>query len=62
MRGLRDLASEDIMSLLLLNQYFDTLKDVRDSQHELVPCSLQHSGGLDVVARQMSQGIIKKSV
>lgn len=57
--GVQELSSEDVMSLLLLNQYFDTLKDVASS------CSsstlfLSHTGGLDAVAAQMTQGIIKR--
>jgi len=57
--GVKELSSEDVMSLLLLNQYFDTLKDVAGS------CSsstlfLSHTGGLDTVANQMTQGIIKR--
>jgi len=57
--GVQELTNEDVMSLLLLNQYFDTLKDVAGS------CSsstlfLSHTGGLDTVASQMEQGIIKR--
>lgn len=57
-QGVQDLSSEDVMSLLLMNQYFDTLKEV--AHH----CSgatlfLSHAGGLDQIAEQMQSGIIK---
>jgi len=56
--GQRDFSNEDVMSLLLLNQYFDTLKEVAAASSGTT-LFLSHSGGLDTVANQMMQGIIK---
>lgn len=56
--GVHDLSNEDIMSLLLLNQYFDTLKDIATSSSSST-LFLSHAGGLEAVAEQMQQGIIK---
>lgn len=56
--GVPGLGSEDVMSLLLLNQYFDTLKDVAKSSRG-VTLFMSHSGGLKEVAQQMDDGIIK---
>lgn len=56
--GVQDLNNEDVMSLLLLNQYFDMLKDVASASSSTT-LFLSHSGGLDVVADQMTNGIIK---
>jgi regulator of protease activity HflC (stomatin/prohibitin superfamily) len=57
--GVPGLTSEDVMSLLLMNQYFDTLKDVaKVSQGTTL--FLSHSGGLRDVARHMDEGIITK--
>ena len=57
-QGVQDLTNEDVMSLLLLNQYFDTLKEVATASSNAT-LFLSHSGGLDVVADQMMNGIIK---
>eukprot|EP00331_Platyophrya_macrostoma_P024798 CAMPEP_0176441478 /NCGR_PEP_ID=MMETSP0127-20121128/21221_1 /TAXON_ID=938130 /ORGANISM="Platyophrya macrostoma, Strain WH" /LENGTH=281 /DNA_ID=CAMNT_0017826263 /DNA_START=1 /DNA_END=846 /DNA_ORIENTATION=- len=56
--GVQDLSNEDIMSLLLLNQYFDTLKDIAQTSSSST-LFLSHAGGLEAVAEQMQQGIIK---
>lgn len=56
--GVQDLSNEDVMSLLLLNQYFDMLKEVASASSSAT-LFLSHSGGLDVVADQMVNGIIK---
>jgi regulator of protease activity HflC (stomatin/prohibitin superfamily) len=59
-QGVPGLGNDDIMSLLLLNQYFDTLKDV--ARHSsAVSLFLQHSGGLRGVAKQMQDGILHAS-
>jgi regulator of protease activity HflC (stomatin/prohibitin superfamily) len=58
--GVQDLSNEDIMSLLLLNQYFDTLKEVAQASQSST-LFLSHAGGLDAVAEQMMHGIIKSS-
>lgn len=56
--GVSDLSNEDIMSLLLLNQYFDTLKEVASASSSST-LFLSHAGGLEAVAEQMTHGIIK---
>jgi len=58
--GVQGLSSEDVMSLLLMNQYFDTLKEVAKNSSSTT-LFLSHTGGLQDVARQMETGIIKKS-
>lgn len=55
--GVSELSNDDVMSLLLLNQYFDTLKEVAQTASGST-LFLQHSGGLEQVAAQMSSGII----
>jgi len=57
--GVKDLTSEDIMSLLLLNQYFDTLNQVAKCSAKTT-LFLSHNGGLAEVAEQMQNGVIKK--
>ena len=57
--GVRDLSHEDIMSLLLLNQYFDTLNHVAKSSSGTT-LFLNHNGGLKEVAAQMQEGILVK--
>jgi regulator of protease activity HflC (stomatin/prohibitin superfamily) len=57
--GVQELSSEDVMSLLLLNQYFDTLKDIASASSGST-LFLSHNGGLEQVAAQMTQGIIKR--
>lgn len=56
--GVPGLSNEEIMSLLLLNQYFDTLKDVAVGSTSST-LFLSHAGGLDSVAQQMMTGIIR---
>lgn len=57
-QGVADLSSEDVMSLLLMNQYFDTLKEI--AQHSSSSTLfISHAGGLEQVADQMSNGIVK---
>jgi len=58
--GVQDLSSDDVMSLLLLNQYFDTLKEVAATSTGST-LFLNHAGGLDAVANQMMGGIIHSS-
>lgn len=58
--GVQDLSSDDVMSLLLLNQYFDTLKEVAATSTGST-LFLNHAGGLDAVAAQMMGGIIHSS-
>lgn len=55
--GVQELSSQEVMSLLLMNQYFDTLKDiaVHSSGSTLF---VSHAGGLDAVAQQMTNGIL----
>ena len=57
--GVKDLSSEDVMSLLLLNQYFDTLNQVAKTSSQTT-LFLSHNGGLAEVADQMQQGVMKK--
>lgn len=57
--GVRDLSHEDIMSLLLLNQYFDTLNHVARASASST-LFLNHNGGLKEVAQQMQEGILVK--
>lgn len=56
-QGVPGLSNDDVMSLLLLNQYFDTLKDVARSS-SAVSLFISHSGGLNSVARQMEEGVL----
>lgn len=56
-RGVADLKNDDVMSLLLMNQYFDTLREVAVASSGST-LFLSHAGGLDAVARQMRDGII----
>lgn len=56
--GVKDLSNDDVMSLLLMNQYFDTLKDVAKASSSTT-LFISHSGGLQDVADQMKQGIFK---
>jgi regulator of protease activity HflC (stomatin/prohibitin superfamily) len=58
--GVKDLTNEDVMSLLLMNQYFDTLKDVAKSSRGTT-LFISHSGGLADVAAQMKEGIFNKA-
>jgi regulator of protease activity HflC (stomatin/prohibitin superfamily) len=58
--GVQGLSSEDVMSLLLINQYFDTLKEVAAASSSST-LFIQHSGGLEQVAAQMMNGIIHSS-
>jgi regulator of protease activity HflC (stomatin/prohibitin superfamily) len=56
-QGVPGLSNDDVMSLLLLNQYFDTLKDV--ARHSsAVSLFISHSGGLNAVAKQMEEGVL----
>jgi regulator of protease activity HflC (stomatin/prohibitin superfamily) len=57
-QSVHDLSNDDVMSLLLLNQYFDMLKDVASASSSST-LFLSHSGGLEQVADQMVNGIIK---
>lgn len=57
-QGVQELSSEDVMSLLLLNQYFDTLKEVASNSAGST-LFLSHAGGLEAVAEQMTRGIIR---
>lgn len=57
-QSVQDLSNDDVMSLLLLNQYFDMLKDVAAASSSST-LFLSHSGGLEQVADQMVNGIIK---
>jgi regulator of protease activity HflC (stomatin/prohibitin superfamily) len=57
--GVQDLSSHEVMSLLLMNQYFDTLKDVA-SNSQSSTLFLQHAGGLEAVATEMTEGIIRR--
>lgn len=57
-RGVSDVSNDDVMSLLLMNQYFDTLRDVSSASTGST-LFLSHAGGLDGVAQQMRHGIIK---
>lgn len=55
-QGVPGLSPDDVMSLLLLNQYFDTIKDV--ARHSSgTTLYLQHAGGLKAVAEQMESGV-----
>jgi regulator of protease activity HflC (stomatin/prohibitin superfamily) len=56
-QGVPGLSNDDVMSLLLLNQYFDTLKDVAKSS-SAVSLFISHAGGLDAVASQMENGVL----
>jgi len=56
-QGVPGLSNDDVMSLLLLNQYFDTLKDVAKSS-SAVSLFISHSGGLDAIASQMENGVL----
>jgi regulator of protease activity HflC (stomatin/prohibitin superfamily) len=56
-QGVPGLSNDDVMSLLLLNQYFDTLKDVAKSS-SAVSLFISHSGGLDAIANQMENGVL----
>lgn len=51
------MSAEDIMSLLLMNQYFDTIKDVARHSRDTT-LFLQHAGGLRAVAEQMENGVV----
>jgi len=58
-QGIPGLGSEDVLSLLLLNQYFDTLRDVaRHSKR--VSLFLPHTGNLRVAAAQFQLGVLAK--
>jgi regulator of protease activity HflC (stomatin/prohibitin superfamily) len=60
-QGVTGLTNEDVMSLLLLNQYFDTLKEV--ARHSsAVSLFISHSGGLQGVAEQMERGVVRAKV
>lgn len=59
-QGVPGMSAEDIMSLLLMNQYFDTLKDVAKHSRDTT-IFLQHAGGLRAVAEQMEQGVVHMS-
>lgn len=59
-QGVPGLTNDDVMSLLLLNQYFDTLKDVARSS-SAVSLFISHSGGLATVAKQMEEGVFNTS-
>jgi len=57
--GVQDLSSHEVMSLLLMNQYFDTLKEVA-AYSKGSTIFLPHTGGLNAVAEQMNAGVLKK--
>lgn len=59
-QGVPGMSNDQIMSLLLLNQYFDTLKDVAQTSTAST-LFLSHAGGLDQVSSQLTGGIISHS-
>jgi regulator of protease activity HflC (stomatin/prohibitin superfamily) len=58
--GVPGLGSDDVMSLLLMNQYFDTLKDVAKASQSTT-LFVSHTGGLKEIAQQMDEGIVTSS-
>ena len=53
--------SEDVMSLLLVNQYYDMLKTIGDDRDGVRPTIvLNHEVGLREVAEEMEQGVIHR--
>jgi len=54
------MTAKDVMSLLLMNQYFDTLKDVAKAS-QATTLFVSHTGGLKDISAQMDEGIITSS-
>ncbi len=53
--------AEDVMSLLLVNQYYDMLKTIGDDHNGVRPTIvLNHGVGLREVAEEMDHGVIHR--